>query len=320
MQLEAARVSSGFFHLLSAKPKLGRTFLPSEDVSEKDYVVLLSERIWRRRFSSDPHIVGRSVNLNSKPYTVIGVLPPDFRFDLLGTAVDLWVPALADASLLTPQQVEAGACYLNAVGKLSDGSSLRHVQASLAIREREFLRDYQKLGDANPRQSLEIIPLSEKLVGNYRSICLLLAAAVGAFLAIACANVAGLLLARALNRKREIAIRMALGASRFHVAGQLMAESLLLALGGGIGGLALSLAAKRFSSNLAAGIIPQASVSNSIGAYLRSVLRSWLSPSSCAALPPFSSSGASISVPRSANPAAAPPPEFAKTCPAISSQ
>ena len=228
IRLEAARTSANFFNVLSVRPIIGRSFLP-EDTTGRDQVAMISERLWRQRFNSDPGILGRKINLDLKAYTVVGVLPEKFQFDPLGTRTDIWVPSLTNMSALTPQQVEAGACYLNAIARLTPGSSILVAQAGLALHQAEFLRQYAGSGDADPKRILEVIPLAEKLIGEYRSMFLRPPATVFLFLMIACANVAGLSLARAVDRRKEVALRIALGATRLHVVAQLAAENLLLA-------------------------------------------------------------------------------------------
>ncbi|MDQ2841309.1 MAG: ABC transporter permease [Acidobacteriota bacterium] len=257
VQLEAARVSSNFFAVLAVTPRLGRSFFPGEDQSGKSRVVMLSEHLWRQRFAADTRIIGKNINLDSKPYTVVGVLPANFRFELIGSKVDVWVPALQDLNLLTAQQVEAGACYINAVARISAGSSLPGAQAHFAVLHRRFLREYSHLGDADPKRSLEVVPLAEKLVSAYRATFLALCCTVALFLLLCCANVAGLLLTRALGRHREIAIRVALGATPLHVLSDLLTEGLLLALAGGFSGLLLSLAASRGINHLLSSSLPR---------------------------------------------------------------
>ncbi len=256
IRLEAARTSANFFNVLSVRPIIGRSFLPAEDTTGRDQVVMISERLWRQRFDADPGVIGRKINLDLKAYTVVGVLPEQFQFDLLGTRTDIWAPSLTNLSALTPQQVEAGACYLNAIARLAPGSSISGAQAVFALRQAEFLRQYAGSGDADPKRTLEVVPLSEKLIGEYRAMFLMLAGTVFLFLMIACANVAGLSLARAVDRRKEVALRIALGATRLHVIAQLTTESLLLAVVGGVIGTGLSLGTERLSSGFVSGFIP----------------------------------------------------------------
>ncbi len=254
VRLEAARVSANFFSVLGVKPILGRAFTPADDTPSANPSVLIGAHLWRQRFASDPHIVGQQLILDSLPYTVIGILPNAFEFDLLGTRAELWASRPANISALTPQQVEAGACYLNAIGRLAPAVSLPRAQAALATRHQTFLRASP---DADPKRALEVVPLAEKLTANSRPLLLLLAGTVFLFLLIACANIAGVSLARALDRRKEMAIRIALGATRRHVVVQLVAESLLLAFLGGLVGVALSLAARNLCAGLLSGIAPR---------------------------------------------------------------
>ncbi len=256
VRLEAARTSANFFNVLSVRPIIGRSFLPAEDAAGRDRVVMISEHLWRERFDSDPGIIGRKINLDLKAYTVVGVLPDKFQFDPLGTRTDVWAPSLINLSALTPQQVEAGACYVNAIARLTPGGSIQGAQAGLAVRQAEFLHEYPGSGDADPKRVLEVVPLSEKFIGEYRTMFLTLSGTVFLFLMIACANVAGLSLARAVDRRKEVALRIALGARRLQVIVQLAAESLLLAAAGGAIGTVLSLAAARFSADFVSGVVP----------------------------------------------------------------
>ncbi len=264
LRLEAARISSNFLSVLSVHPLLGRAFVPAEDKETNNAVVMLGERLWRQRFASDPAVLGRPVYLDTKPYTVVGIMPDSFQFEPLGTRVDVWAPSLRNLSLLSPQQVQAGACYLNAIARLAPGSSGAEARAGLAVYQAQFLHERVGAGDADPKRTLEVLPLSEKLRGNYRPLFLTFAATVFLFLMIAGANVAGLSLARAIERRKEVALRVALGATRLYFVADLMAENLLLALVGGLFGLALSLAAANLSRDLLATALPELhSVSNS---------------------------------------------------------
>ncbi len=228
-------VSWNTFPVLGVEPFLGRNFRPEEAQPGAPPVVLLEHGLWTRRFGADPGIVGRSVGLNGKPFTVIGIMPPRFEFPQVNYSGDLWVPFTDDvAALRADRNLSSWGVML---GRLRAGVSQAAAQAEVDIYFRKLEQEFPQ---SNTGLGARLIPLQSFMAMNLRPGLYALLAAVGLVLLIACANVANLLLARGMTRQKEIAIRAALGAGRWRITRQLLVESLLLSLIGGIGGALLA--------------------------------------------------------------------------------
>jgi predicted permease len=236
-QLRSAQVSVDFFRLFGAPVLRGRTFTQAEDLPQGDRVVVLSQGFWTRRFAGDPQLIGKSIPLGGVPHAVIGIIASGFDFREFGAAPDVWVPFQLD-----PNTRDQGH-YFTAAGRLKPGVTLEQAKARLQLSADEYRRKYP--GTLQGNQGFSVEPVREAMVRNVRSSLLVLVGAVTFVLLIACANVANLLLARAVARRREIAIRAAIGAGRGRIIRQLLTESILLAMSGAMVGSALGVAGIR---------------------------------------------------------------------------
>ncbi|HEY0368166.1 MAG TPA: ABC transporter permease, partial [Chthoniobacterales bacterium] len=237
-RLDGRRVSANLFDLLGVKPIIGRSFVPQDD-QPGTKIALLSEPLWKRRFGSDPGVIGRAVTLNGEPYTVVGVMPRSVRLPSFGNWRDqIWVPMAFPAE----EAAQRGNHYLEVVGRMKPGVTSKQAQAEMETIAARLAQQYPEF---NTRVGALVSPLREEIVGDMKPALLVLLGAVAFVLLIACANVANLLLARAAVRQKEIALRLALGADRARLTKQLLVESVMLSLLGGIVGLGLAYAGLR---------------------------------------------------------------------------
>ncbi len=257
MQLDGEMVTWDLFPALGIQPELGRGFLESEE-SAGSRVVILSHTLWEQQFGGDRTILGRSITLDRKPYTVVGVAPPGFAFPVNQPNVQLWTTIADDRVAPSgdqPMAEQRGAHLLHALGRLKPGVTAGQALADLNVIAAALAKKYPDT-NTNFRQA-SVRPALETLVGDSRQPLLILLGAVGLVLLIACANIANLLLARTANREHEMTIRAAIGASRGRVIRQLLTESMLLALLGGAAGTVLAEYALRVVLPLGGKSIPR---------------------------------------------------------------
>jgi predicted permease len=236
-RLNAAQVSSDFFSTLGVAPELGRGFLRSEELPGTRSVVL-SHALWQSEFAGDPHILGKTIVLSDMNYTVIGVMPAGFAFPISNVETAFWVNMARDAEGKNPSAQQRGYNQLSVVARLRSGVTLAQAKAEMDAIQRSLAARYPD--DDAKETAVSVVPQLDDIVGDVRTPLRILFAAVGCLLLIVCANVAGLALTRASERRPELAIRAALGASRGQLLRQLLLESLTLSVGGGLLGLALT--------------------------------------------------------------------------------
>jgi predicted permease len=252
-RIKSVVATTNFFQVLGVQPMLGRSFSPESETPGSPFTAIISHELWQRQFGSDPGLINKSLTLNGHQVEVIGVMPPGFELQFpISVHVDMWVPFVIDVA--DPDYHDRRNNFLYAVGRLKPGVSQEQAQAEMKLIASQLQQQYP---ETNADRGVRVVPLHKQVVGNVESYLYMLFAAVGFLLLIACANVAGLLLARVTARQREVAVRMALGASRWRLIRQLLTESVILSAFSGLLGLLLAYAGVKLLVALTPSEVPR---------------------------------------------------------------
>ena len=244
-RISCAQVTASVFTTLGVQPVRGRIFLPQEDVTGANNVAIVSEKFWRARYGGADSILGNSLTLDNKPYTIVGVMPAGFRFP---GEFDVWLPLALDPA----KEVGDMFTLIGVVGRIKPGENVERAQAELRLIASNASQAVEEGKEPLPLAVVEIVPLQQQLVAGARLTVLVLWGAVGLVMLIACVNVAGLMVSRTLARQREMAVRAAVGARRWQLVRQLLTESVVLGLAGGVLGLLIAL----WSTRVIASLVP----------------------------------------------------------------
>jgi predicted permease len=256
VRLAGFRVTGGFFHVLGVQPARGREFNQNDEIPNSGRVAILSDRVWKDRFGSDPAIIGRKIILDAVPFEVVGVMPPGtdhpgnvYNPVAYGQTVDIWTPFVYDGN-----PARRGAHYVEAIARLKPAITPQQAESEL----NSLMANLAKRYNAEKGWTTMVVPLYQEVVGGSRRLLLVLLGAVGLVLLIACVNAANLLLARATARRREIAVRTALGAGRLRLIRQMLTESLLIAIASGAAGAVIAAAGTKMLVSLLPAEFPRA--------------------------------------------------------------
>ncbi len=250
-RVPAMQVSDGYFRVMKTEPMLGRVFTPEEQQDGKDFVIILSYGLWRRQFNADPDVIAKTVYLNSRPYTVVGVMPENFHplpVGLVHPSAEMYRPVAE-----TYDEEQRGSRHLRAIARLKPGVEIKQAQSEMTLIASRISQEHPQ---SNTDYGVYLVSITDDTVGGLRDPLMLVFGAVAFVLLIACANVGNLLLARSTVRQKEIAIRAALGARRWQLVRQFLAESLLLALMGGAVGLLLAMWGVGLIAEIASRVTP----------------------------------------------------------------
>lgn len=261
--VDASVVTPELFSLLGERPLAGRTLVTDDGSLGAAPVAVLSEQLWRRHFGADPHIVGSSIDLDRRSFTIVGIMPASFRFPLVN-GEQLWIPVAHDP-LFGPWMEQRKGHWLQVTGRLRPGVSLASAQAELDTIMATLANDFPA---ENAGWEVRMLPLKQMILGDVRGPLLFLLAAVGLVLLIACANISNLLLTRATSRAREIAVRAAIGAGRARIVRQLLSEALVLGFFGALAGIALAYGAVHTLRSMLPAAVPRVNDINVDGSVL----------------------------------------------------